>query len=154
MSFVSNTSQAQNRTTYYAPNQLPQMRPNPRWQQQGGRGQGGFQGMPSSLRQPGPRANIRHLAPSASIQGPRGIPTGAQRMGEKTHPLMMQSPFVTNFDLFSRPRHLKMSTIISSQISKMVYLINDVTKIIIQVLFFNNNNNKVYLVVLVNLIIM
>lgn len=33
-------SQAQNRTTYYAPNQLAQMRPNPRWQQQGGRGQG------------------------------------------------------------------------------------------------------------------
>lgn len=31
---------AQNRTTYYAPNQLAQMRPNPRWQQQGGRGQG------------------------------------------------------------------------------------------------------------------
>uniref|UniRef100_A0A672M2P3 Polyadenylate-binding protein n=1 Tax=Sinocyclocheilus grahami TaxID=75366 RepID=A0A672M2P3_SINGR len=69
----------QNRTTYYAPNQLTQMRPNPRWQQ-GGRGQGGFQGMPSSLRQPGPRANIRHLAPSASTHGPRGIPTGAQRV--------------------------------------------------------------------------
>uniref|UniRef100_A0A8C5HWL3 Polyadenylate-binding protein n=1 Tax=Gouania willdenowi TaxID=441366 RepID=A0A8C5HWL3_GOUWI len=30
----------QNRTTYYAPNQMAQMRPNPRWQQQGGRGQG------------------------------------------------------------------------------------------------------------------
>uniref|UniRef100_A0A674A1N0 Polyadenylate-binding protein n=1 Tax=Salmo trutta TaxID=8032 RepID=A0A674A1N0_SALTR len=30
----------QNRTTYYAPNQLAQMRHNPRWQQQGGRGQG------------------------------------------------------------------------------------------------------------------
>uniref|UniRef100_A0AAX7SY95 Polyadenylate-binding protein n=1 Tax=Astatotilapia calliptera TaxID=8154 RepID=A0AAX7SY95_ASTCA len=27
-------------TTYYAPNQIAQMRPNPRWQQQGGRGQG------------------------------------------------------------------------------------------------------------------
>uniref|UniRef100_A0AAY4C3C1 Polyadenylate-binding protein n=1 Tax=Denticeps clupeoides TaxID=299321 RepID=A0AAY4C3C1_9TELE len=33
--------QAQNRTTYYAPSQLAQMRPNPRWQQQGGRAQGG-----------------------------------------------------------------------------------------------------------------
>uniref|UniRef100_A0A672NWK8 Poly(A) binding protein, cytoplasmic 4 (inducible form) n=1 Tax=Sinocyclocheilus grahami TaxID=75366 RepID=A0A672NWK8_SINGR len=65
------------------------MRPNPRWQQQGGRGQGGFQGMPSSLRQPGPRANIRHMAPSASTQSPRGIPTGAQRVGEKTHPLLI-----------------------------------------------------------------
>uniref|UniRef100_A0A8C1V4H3 Polyadenylate-binding protein n=1 Tax=Cyprinus carpio TaxID=7962 RepID=A0A8C1V4H3_CYPCA len=75
---------------YFMP-AVPQMRPNPRWQQ-GGRGQGGFQGMPSSLRQPGPRANIRHLAPSASTQGPRGIPTGAQRVGEKTHPLMTQCP--------------------------------------------------------------
>uniref|UniRef100_A0A672LW14 Polyadenylate-binding protein n=1 Tax=Sinocyclocheilus grahami TaxID=75366 RepID=A0A672LW14_SINGR len=111
--FMPAVPQAQNRTTYYAPNQLTQMRPNPRWQQ-GGRGQGGFQGMPSSLRQPGPRANIRHLAPSASTHGPRGIPTGAQRVGEKTHPLMTQCPVVTNFYLFSRPRHLKFSTIIST----------------------------------------
>ncbi|XP_029316372.1 polyadenylate-binding protein 4 isoform X1 [Cottoperca gobio] len=62
--------QAQNRTTYYAPNQLAQMRPNPRWQQQGGRGQGGFQGIPNSLRQPGPRANLRHMSPGGT-QGPR-----------------------------------------------------------------------------------
>lgn len=80
------------------------MRPNPRWQQQGGRGQGepvdhdgahvcdilnimpiltlflsvlsslpgGFQAMPSSLRQPGPRANLRHMSPSSNTQGPRG----------------------------------------------------------------------------------
>ncbi|XP_064810037.1 polyadenylate-binding protein 4 isoform X1 [Oncorhynchus masou masou] len=78
--FMPAVPQGQNRTTYYAPNQLTQMRPNPRWQQQGGRGQGGFQGMPNSLRQPGPRANLRHLAPSA--QGPRGMgPAGAQRVG-------------------------------------------------------------------------
>lgn len=38
--FLAYVKQAQNRTTYYAPNQLAQMRPNPRWQQQGGRGQG------------------------------------------------------------------------------------------------------------------
>uniref|UniRef100_A0A6Q2WTV1 Polyadenylate-binding protein n=1 Tax=Esox lucius TaxID=8010 RepID=A0A6Q2WTV1_ESOLU len=38
--FMPTVPQAQNRTTYYAPNQLAQMRPNPRWQQQGGRGQG------------------------------------------------------------------------------------------------------------------
>ncbi|XP_034433044.1 polyadenylate-binding protein 4 isoform X1 [Hippoglossus hippoglossus] len=63
--------QAQNRTTYYAPNQLAQMRPNPRWQQQGGRGQGGFQGIPNSLRQPGPRANLRHMTPNNNTQGPR-----------------------------------------------------------------------------------
>ncbi|KAM9842294.1 polyadenylate-binding protein 4 [Aulostomus maculatus] len=70
--FMPAVPQAQNRTTYYAPNQLAQMRPNPRWQQQGGRGQGGFQGIPSSLRQPGPRANLRHMSPSSGTQGPRG----------------------------------------------------------------------------------
>ncbi|CDQ74680.1 unnamed protein product [Oncorhynchus mykiss] len=80
--FMPAVPQAQNRTTYYAPNQLAQMRHNPRWQQQGGRGQGGFQGMPNSLRQPGPRANPRHLTPNASAQGPRSMgPSGAQRIG-------------------------------------------------------------------------
>ncbi|XP_031144490.1 polyadenylate-binding protein 4 [Sander lucioperca] len=69
--FMPAVPQAQNRTTYYAPNQLAQMRPNPRWQQQGGRGQGGFQGIPSSLRQPGPRANLRHMSPGGGTQGPR-----------------------------------------------------------------------------------
>uniref|UniRef100_A0A673BZD2 Polyadenylate-binding protein n=1 Tax=Sphaeramia orbicularis TaxID=375764 RepID=A0A673BZD2_9TELE len=69
--FMPAVPQAQNRTTYYAPNQLAQMRPNPRWQQQGGRGQGGFQGIPGSLRQPGPRANLRHMTPSGGAQGPR-----------------------------------------------------------------------------------
>ncbi|XP_029316373.1 polyadenylate-binding protein 4 isoform X2 [Cottoperca gobio] len=68
--FMPAVPQAQNRTTYYAPNQLAQMRPNPRWQQQGGRGQGGFQGIPNSLRQPGPRANLRHMSPGGT-QGPR-----------------------------------------------------------------------------------
>uniref|UniRef100_A0A672JDH8 Polyadenylate-binding protein n=1 Tax=Salarias fasciatus TaxID=181472 RepID=A0A672JDH8_SALFA len=68
--FMPAVPQAQNRTTYYAPNQLAQMRPNPRWQQQGGRG--GFQGIPNSLRQPGPRANLRHMSPNSSTQGPRG----------------------------------------------------------------------------------
>ncbi|XP_030247957.1 polyadenylate-binding protein 4 [Sparus aurata] len=69
--FMPAVPQAQNRTTYYAPNQLAQMRPNPRWQQQGGRGQGGFQGIPNSLRQPGPRANLRHMTPNSGGQGPR-----------------------------------------------------------------------------------
>ncbi|XP_072313350.1 polyadenylate-binding protein 4 isoform X1 [Eucyclogobius newberryi] len=69
--FMPAVPQAQNRTTYYAPNQLAQIRPNPRWQQQGGRGQGGFQGIPNSLRQPGPRANLRHMSPGSSGQGPR-----------------------------------------------------------------------------------
>ncbi|XP_064784486.1 polyadenylate-binding protein 4-like [Oncorhynchus masou masou] len=80
--FMPAVPQAQNRTTYYAPNQLAQMRHNPRWHQQGSRGQGGFQGMPNSLRQPGPRANPRHLTPNASAQGPRSMgPSGAQRIG-------------------------------------------------------------------------
>uniref|UniRef100_G3NVY7 Polyadenylate-binding protein n=1 Tax=Gasterosteus aculeatus aculeatus TaxID=481459 RepID=G3NVY7_GASAC len=70
--FMPAVPQAQNRTTYYAPNQVAQMRPNPRWQQQGGRGQGGYQGVPSSLRQPGPRANMRHMSPGGGPQGPRG----------------------------------------------------------------------------------
>ncbi|XP_012717540.1 polyadenylate-binding protein 4 [Fundulus heteroclitus] len=78
--FMPAVPQAQNRTTYYAPNQLAQMRPNPRWQQQGGRGQGGFQGMPGSLRQPGPRANLRHMTPSSGAQGPRGA---GQTMGPR-----------------------------------------------------------------------
>jgi len=77
--FMPAVPQAQNRTTYYAPNQLAQMRPNPRWQQQGGRGQG-FQGMPNTLRQPGPRANMRHMAPNSSSQGPRGA---GQAMGPR-----------------------------------------------------------------------
>uniref|UniRef100_A0AAY4C306 PABP n=1 Tax=Denticeps clupeoides TaxID=299321 RepID=A0AAY4C306_9TELE len=79
--------QAQNRTTYYAPSQLAQMRPNPRWQQQGGRAQGGFQGMPNSLRQPGPRASLRHLTPAGTAPGPRGIPPGAQRMANTGQPM-------------------------------------------------------------------
>jgi len=76
--FMPAVPQAQNRTTYYAPNQLTQMRPNPRWQQQGGRGQGGFQGMPNSLRQPGPRANLRHMSPTS----PQGRGSG-QSMGPR-----------------------------------------------------------------------
>ena len=34
---------------------------------------GGFQGIPSSLRQPGPRANLRHMSPGGGTQGPRGV---------------------------------------------------------------------------------
>ncbi|KAG7251799.1 hypothetical protein CRUP_036247 [Coryphaenoides rupestris] len=74
--FMPAVPQAQNRTTYYAPNQMAQMRPNPRWQQQGGRGQGGFQGMPGSLRQPGPRANMRHMSPNSNAPRSGGQPMG------------------------------------------------------------------------------
>nr|XP_025131740.1 polyadenylate-binding protein 4-like isoform X1 [Bubalus bubalis] len=57
--FVPAVPQAQGRPPYYTPNQLAQMRPNPRWQQ-------GFQGMPSAIRQSGPRPALRHLAPTGS----------------------------------------------------------------------------------------
>ncbi|XP_073758949.1 polyadenylate-binding protein 4 isoform X4 [Callorhinus ursinus] len=72
--FVPAVPQAQGRPPYYTPNQLAQMRPNPRWQQ-------GFQGMPSALRQSGPRPALRHLAPTGNAPASRGLPTAAQRVG-------------------------------------------------------------------------
>ncbi|NWU30378.1 PABP4 protein, partial [Dyaphorophyia castanea] len=78
--FMPAVPQAQSRPTYYAPNQMTQMRPNPRWQQ-GGRPQG-FQGMPNAMRQSGPRPALRHLAP-ANAAASRGLPAAAQRVGKK-----------------------------------------------------------------------
>ncbi|NWV59934.1 PABP4 protein, partial [Malurus elegans] len=75
--FMPAMPQAQSRPTYYAPNQMTQMRPNPRWQQ-GGRPQG-FQGMPNAMRQSGPRPALRHLAP-ANAAASRGLPAAAQRV--------------------------------------------------------------------------
>ncbi|NWZ86987.1 PABP4 protein, partial [Poecile atricapillus] len=80
--FMPAVPQAQSRPTYYAPNQMTQMRPNPRWQQ-GGRPQG-FQGMPNAMRQSGPRPALRHLAP-ANAPASRGLPAAAQRV-ESEHP--------------------------------------------------------------------
>ncbi|XP_067862713.1 polyadenylate-binding protein 4-like isoform X3 [Heptranchias perlo] len=80
--FMPAVPQAQSRATYYAPNQMAQMRPSPRWQQQQTRPQG-FQAIPNALRQGGPRPSMRHLTPTGNAQGPRGIP-GAQRMGLST----------------------------------------------------------------------
>ncbi|KAL1765440.1 polyadenylate-binding protein 4 isoform X1 [Sigmodon hispidus] len=57
------------------------MRPNPRWQQ-GGRPQG-FQGMPSDIRQSGPRPALRHLAPTGNAPASRGLPTTTQRVGSE-----------------------------------------------------------------------
>lgn len=34
---------------------------------------GGFQGIPSSLRQPAPRSNLRQMTPNSGMQGPRGV---------------------------------------------------------------------------------
>ncbi|XP_031214623.1 polyadenylate-binding protein 4-like [Mastomys coucha] len=61
---VPEIPQAEGRPPYYTPNQLAQMRPNPHWQQ--GRRPQGFQGVPSALRQSGPRTALRHLAPTGS----------------------------------------------------------------------------------------
>ncbi|XP_052033234.1 polyadenylate-binding protein 4 isoform X4 [Apodemus sylvaticus] len=72
--FVPAVPQAQGRPPYYTPNQLAQIRPNPRWQQ-GGRPQG-FQGMPSALRQSGPRPALRHLAPT-------GVPTAVPNLAPR-----------------------------------------------------------------------
>ncbi|CAI9152099.1 unnamed protein product [Rangifer tarandus platyrhynchus] len=72
--FVPAVPQSQGRPPYYTPNQLAQMRPNPRWQQ-GGRPQG-FQGMPSAIRQSGPRPALRHLAPT-------GVATAVQTLAPR-----------------------------------------------------------------------
>ena len=79
--FVPAVPQAQGRPPYYTPNQLAQMRPNPRWQQ-GGRSQG-FQGMPSAICQSGPRPALRHLAPTGNAPASHGLPTTAQRVGSE-----------------------------------------------------------------------
>ncbi|NXX97572.1 PABP4 protein, partial [Centropus bengalensis] len=78
--FMPAVPQAQSRPTYYAPNQMAQMRPSPRWQQ-GGRPQG-FQGMPGAMRQSGPRPALRHLAPAGNAPAARGLPAAAQRVGK------------------------------------------------------------------------
>uniref|UniRef100_A0A672JAR6 Polyadenylate-binding protein n=1 Tax=Salarias fasciatus TaxID=181472 RepID=A0A672JAR6_SALFA len=86
--FMPAVPQAQNRTTYYAPNQLAQMRPNPRWQQQGGRGQGErvMHNGRSSANQPqsilphfvslAAPASGQNMAPrpSMNVPGPRAMP--------------------------------------------------------------------------------
>ncbi|NXX38341.1 PABP4 protein, partial [Tricholaema leucomelas] len=81
--FMPAVPQAQSRPTYYAPNQMAQMRPSPRWQQ-GGRPQG-FQGMPNAMRQSGPRPALRHLAPASNAPASRGLPAAAQRVGKVSH---------------------------------------------------------------------
>nr|XP_033809544.1 polyadenylate-binding protein 4 isoform X2 [Geotrypetes seraphini] len=78
--FMPAVPQTQSRPAYYAPNQMAQIRPNPRWQQ-GGRPQAGFQGMSNLMRQSGPRPTLRHLAPSASTQGSRSLLSTTQRGG-------------------------------------------------------------------------
>lgn len=64
--------QAQNRPTYYAPNQMTQMRPNPRWQQ-GGRPQGEHEGATWTLEaQPGnlPPPSLKgHIYPWPTLGG-------------------------------------------------------------------------------------
>ncbi|NWJ01976.1 PABP4 protein, partial [Crypturellus undulatus] len=92
--FMPAVPQAQSRPTYYAPNQMTQMRPNPRWQQ-GGRPQG-FQGMPNAMRQSGPRPALRHLAPAGNAPASRGLPAAAQRVGKESAPKISPS-FIPQF---------------------------------------------------------
>uniref|UniRef100_A0A3Q4AFV5 Polyadenylate-binding protein n=1 Tax=Mola mola TaxID=94237 RepID=A0A3Q4AFV5_MOLML len=76
--FMPAVPQAQNRTTYYAPNQLAQMRPNLRWQQQGGRGQGeqGAQYNPPIAGVLSAHSSGQAMAPrpSMGVPGPRAMP--------------------------------------------------------------------------------
>ncbi|XP_065713372.1 polyadenylate-binding protein 4 isoform X2 [Patagioenas fasciata] len=58
--FMPAVPQAQSRPTYYAPNQMTQMRPNPRWQQ-GGRPQG----VGTAAQNLGPRPPVAAPAPRA-----------------------------------------------------------------------------------------
>ncbi|XP_013928311.1 PREDICTED: polyadenylate-binding protein 4 isoform X3 [Thamnophis sirtalis] len=89
--FMPAVSQAQNRPTYYAPNQMTQMRPSPRWQP-GGRPQG-FQGMHNSMRQSGPRPTLRHLAPTNAAQASCGVPGAPQKTGVAPRPpIATQAP--------------------------------------------------------------
>ncbi|XP_067317411.1 LOW QUALITY PROTEIN: polyadenylate-binding protein 4-like [Anolis sagrei] len=76
--FMPAVPQAQSRPPYYAPNQMAQIRPNPRWQQ-GGQPQG-FQGVPN-MRQSRPRPSLRHLAPAGNAQAGRGLPGAPQKVG-------------------------------------------------------------------------
>ncbi|NWY53064.1 PABP4 protein, partial [Chionis minor] len=108
--FMPAVPQAQSRPTYYAPNQMTQMRPNPRWQQ-GGRPQGdqfcfedfpsflplGFQGMPNAMRQSGPRPALRHLAPAGNAPASRGLPAAAQRVGKVSASQALPLVFVILF---------------------------------------------------------
>uniref|UniRef100_A0A3B4A1P2 Polyadenylate-binding protein n=1 Tax=Periophthalmus magnuspinnatus TaxID=409849 RepID=A0A3B4A1P2_9GOBI len=89
--FMPAVPQAQNRTTYYAPNQLAQMRPNPRWQQQGGRGQVLY----SCCLATGQAMATR---PAVGVAGPRAIPpykyaTGVRNPNPQVvQPIPLQQP--------------------------------------------------------------
>uniref|UniRef100_A0A8C9SN81 Polyadenylate-binding protein n=1 Tax=Scleropages formosus TaxID=113540 RepID=A0A8C9SN81_SCLFO len=79
--FMPAVPQAQNRTTYYAPNQLAQMRPNPRWQQQGARAQGKARGQRSRVaknRQPSLVCSCTRRPRTSSPPGSSSQPLGAR----------------------------------------------------------------------------
>lgn len=50
---------------------------------------GGFQGIPSSLRQPGPRSNLRHMTPGSNTQGARGTFTNKNKHDQLLFALML-----------------------------------------------------------------
>uniref|UniRef100_A0A8B9ZUW6 Polyadenylate-binding protein n=1 Tax=Anas zonorhyncha TaxID=75864 RepID=A0A8B9ZUW6_9AVES len=84
--FMPAVPQAQSRPTYYAPNQMTQMRPNPRWQQ-GGRPQGERAG--SSVLAPQPAVHVQGQEPlTASMLAAAPPQEQKQMLGERLFPLI------------------------------------------------------------------
>uniref|UniRef100_A0A8C5I0M2 Polyadenylate-binding protein n=1 Tax=Gouania willdenowi TaxID=441366 RepID=A0A8C5I0M2_GOUWI len=91
--FMPAVPQTQNRTTYYAPNQMAQMRPNPRWQQQGGRGQGEPHAchvvQPIALQQAQAAVHVHGQEPlTASMLAAAPPQEQKQMLGERLFPLI------------------------------------------------------------------
>uniref|UniRef100_A0A8B9ZVK2 Polyadenylate-binding protein n=1 Tax=Anas zonorhyncha TaxID=75864 RepID=A0A8B9ZVK2_9AVES len=85
--FMPAVPQAQSRPTYYAPNQMTQMRPNPRWQQ-GGRPQGERAGS-SVLVAPQPAVHVQGQEPlTASMLAAAPPQEQKQMLGERLFPLI------------------------------------------------------------------
>uniref|UniRef100_A0A8C9VMD0 Polyadenylate-binding protein n=1 Tax=Scleropages formosus TaxID=113540 RepID=A0A8C9VMD0_SCLFO len=82
--FMPAVPQAQNRTTYYAPNQLAQMRPNPRWQQQGARAQGKARGQRSRV--------AKNRQPSLGLCSCTRRPRTSSPPGSSSQPLGARPP--------------------------------------------------------------
>uniref|UniRef100_A0A4W5PLC1 Polyadenylate-binding protein n=1 Tax=Hucho hucho TaxID=62062 RepID=A0A4W5PLC1_9TELE len=109
--FMPAVPQGQNRTTYYAPNQLAQMRPNPRWQQQGGRGQGGAgqaMGPRPSMGVPAPRAMPPYkYATSTRNTNPQVVQPIALQQGQTAVHVQGQEPLTSSMLASAPPQEQK-----------------------------------------------
>uniref|UniRef100_A0A8C5FX77 Polyadenylate-binding protein n=1 Tax=Gadus morhua TaxID=8049 RepID=A0A8C5FX77_GADMO len=121
--FMPAVPQAQNRTTYYAPNQMAQMRPNPRWQQQGGRGQGehvrpilrltSLSVPPGGAQPMGPRPSMGVAAPRAmppykyasGVRNPN--PQGVQPIAQPAVHVQGQEPLTSSMLAAAPPQEQK-----------------------------------------------